>query len=82
MVCGEPENTQQGQMPSLAPGKEEPLAGVQAEDRGAWGSSSAGKALGVLADSQVPREVVPSPCLEVFKAGLGKTLSNLVRPRG
>ena len=51
MVCRTPEDIQQGQMPSLAPGKEEPLAGIQAEDRGAWGSSSAGEALGVLADS-------------------------------
>lgn len=38
-------------MPSLAPGKEEPLAGVQAEDRGVWESSSAGNALEMLADS-------------------------------
>lgn len=38
-------------MPNVAPGKEEPLAGVRAEDRGVWGSSSAGKALEVLADS-------------------------------
>jgi len=51
MSYGELEYTQQGKMPSLAPGKEEPLAGIQAEDRGAWGNSSVVKALGVLADS-------------------------------
>ena len=28
--------------------------------------------------NRLPREVVDAPCLEVFKAGLDETLSNLV----
>lgn len=58
--------------PRIKPGqmarKEEPLAGIQPEDRGA--------ALRERGCWRVPREVVPSPSLEVFKAGLCKTLSN------